>query len=531
MDNSRIHKSIKFIIIVVIIIVSFLHLLRLINDSDFFWHLKTGEWIWQNKTLPSEDPFAYTTPQTHSSREHFFLTSYWLSQVLYYLVYFAGGMHTIVLLRFIVVGILIYVMTRRREGDALLYLAIFLIFITLILELYPIDRPQVFSFLFFAILLYLLEKIKNNTKIKAEVKINGIKNFNLNLFFLPLLMLIWANIHGGYILGQASIMLYVMMEGIKFIHPALKPIKREAYKGLLISGVCGIVFSFINPSIYQAWIEVINISEITPYVTEYLSTSQAFRMFHDYSIILYWFVLFLTVGGLVINIKRTDITEITLLSGIGVLSFMQGRYIAFFMIAALPVVGRFFSERRLVKFSRIVMIVISLFTAIFFTWNEQINFKNLTLGRWVNSRIFPVAAADFIVANGIKGNMYNYYNWGGYLMWRLAPERKVFVDGRVLYKQVVAQSIFIDNAYAKNIGGIPMWKAILEAYGVNYIIIPFSQPNGEIVPLTDALLKDSDWVPIFFQLNSMIFIKNIPENYDAIRKNTIPKDYFIKNLP
>src|SRR5690348_258398 len=63
-----------------------------IADTDFWWHLKTGQYIIQQHSLPFPDPFAYTTslnaPQHPGEQQvqHFNLTHEWLSQALLYIV-------------------------------------------------------------------------------------------------------------------------------------------------------------------------------------------------------------------------------------------------------------------------------------------------------------------------------------------------------------------------------------------------------------------------------------------------------------
>lgn len=521
MNNHWSSKFLKVILIVIVFIVSSLHLLEVISEPDFFWHLKTGEWIWQNKSLPSEDPFAYITPQIHTSREHFILTSYWLSQIIYYLLYLIGGIPGIVFLRFIVASILIYVMIKRKRGDSILYISLLIIFLTQFLEESYIDRPQVFSFLFFVILLYLLEKIKGNGKVNKRLK----------FIWLPFLMLAWANMHGGYILGQVTIIFYIVMEGVKFIHPSLGPVKKESYKRLFIAGVLAIIFSLANPNTYHAVVEMINIpAYMVSDNVEYQSSLEIFReilrAFRNHSIFLYWFILLLTIVALIMNLKRIDITEIALLAGTGFFSFTAMRYIPFFMIAALPVISRVFSEKDTLKWGRIFLILVGVYSAIFFTMDERFNITRIKSGRWLNNYFSPENAVEFILKNDLKGNMYNHYNYGGYLIWRLAPERKVFIDGRNISENVYIQSMLINSADEMNIAGLPAWKFTLNYYNVKYIVVPLFEHSGRILPLVYALIKDRDWIPVFFNLNSLIFVKDLPENYDVIMKYTIPKDYF-----
>src|SRR4030042_3062602 len=519
MNFNRIYKTTIFILTAVICIVSVLYLLNSVKDPDFFWHLKTGEWIWQHKSLPTEDPFAYTSPQTHTTREHFILTSYWVSQILYHLFHLLFGMPGIVFLRFIVVGILFFFMLKRRHGDNILYLSLLLVFIIQLLDSYPIERPHVFSFLCFAILLYFLEGIKEDAPF---TKRKGI------YLFLPILMVIWANMHGGYILGQVIIILYIMIEGLKFVHPSLRPLGKSVYKNILIIGGLGIIFSLVNPNTYEALTIMIKMpASLTINNLEFQSSLWRFRELNEYRIILYWFVLLLTVTGVVINLKKIDITEIALLAGTGYFSFTTVRYIPFFIIAALPVIARYFSNEKILKLGRIFIFVAALYAAVFFAWKERLNIENISSNRWINTYEFPVTATDFIVENNIKGNIYNNFEWGGYLIWRLGPERKVFIDGRVLFEDVYETSKLIDKAYADNYQGLPYWRSVLNSYGVSYIIIPLVSPSGTVPELLNALLRDNDWIPVFLDKNAMIFLKDSAENSQTISHYSVPKKYFI----
>ena len=88
---TRTHKAAEIVLLLLILMTCFLYLLRPISDADFFWHLKTGEWIWSHRELPGDDPFSYTSAATENMRKHFILTSYWLSQLTYYLFYRIAG--------------------------------------------------------------------------------------------------------------------------------------------------------------------------------------------------------------------------------------------------------------------------------------------------------------------------------------------------------------------------------------------------------------------------------------------------------
>jgi len=472
-------------------------------DPDFFWHLKTGEWIWKNKSLPASDPFAYTTSMVLDERETFLMTSYWISQLTYYFAYIAAGFHGIIVLRFFIISAFFFILWKQQRDDKTIFFSLVLMFFISLLEMYPIERPQIFSFLFFGILILLLEKIKSNDQISSLIPMLG----------LPLLLLLWSNFHGGYLVGQFTLALYILSEGIKQIHPSLVPLNRKMFRKLLIGCLFGIAFSFINPNTYHPLRVVLNAP--AAFYTgniEYKSSVEFLLNFKDYSIILNWFIMILTLSGIIIAVKKTDLSHILLLSGLGYVSFMQVRYMPFFLIAAIPLTCKNLSYSRHTGFWKSVCIIAALSTALFFSINEISKRKHITSGELIHNTLYPVEAVDFIIENNLQGNMYNDINWGGYLIWRLAPERKVFIDGRNLNENVYFKAVAIENAYA----GI--WESLLESYNVNYIIVPFPRPDGSFPGFVNVLLKDSNWTLVFFRSNSMIFIRNMPANEYIIKK-------------
>ena len=211
------------------------------------------------------------------------------------------------------------------------------------------------------------------------------------------------------------------------------------------------------------------------WITEHGDLSlQIFKSFNDYSIVLYWFIMLLTSIALIVNFKKTDVTDVVLFAGTGFFSFMHVRYIPFFLIASLPVIGKTFSKQNLIGTAKVVLIPSAIIAAMFFAVDETGNIKNIRTGKWIDENRYPVKAADFIITSNFSGNMYNHYNWGGYLIWRLAPDRKVFIDGRFLDEKIYLQSMSVNIAFSKEDEALPQWKSILESYGVNYIITPIS---------------------------------------------------------
>jgi hypothetical protein len=124
---------------------------------------------------------------------------------------------------------------------------------------------------------------------------------------------------------------------------------------------------------------------------------------------------------------------------------------------------------------------------------------------------------EFLNANPISPPMYNYYTWGGFLIWNLYPEYKVFIDGRALDNDAnrVADSIL--KTY-------PGWQRMLDAYRINFILIPaVFRESGYIIPLAVELVKEDTWKLVFIRNNSAVFARDVPQNSWAIKRYNIDK--------
>jgi tetratricopeptide (TPR) repeat protein len=116
--------------------------------------------------------------------------------------------------------------------------------------------------------------------------------------------------------------------------------------------------------------------------------------------------------------------------------------------------------------------------------------------------------------------------WGGYLMWSLYPDYRVFVDGRGLIPEVFFQEVRVLEASQKPVEGMAEWKAILNAYKVDFIVT-FSVGNftGRLVPLIPALLNDPEWHLIYMDNISLMFARDSAGNRELISRFGIPKEW------
>jgi hypothetical protein len=464
-------------------------------DPDFFWHLKTGEYIFNNKSIPDKDIFSIN-PTQGSLRERFILSQYWLSQVIFYTIYLYSGFKGIVVFRALILTLtlLIIFLIMRREKVPL-YISIPLIFLSyLIMREFTGERPQLFSFIFSGILIYILECHFCSPKKSHRWSY---------LILLPGIMLIWSNTHGGFILGDIIIGIYVLSQIVDYF------IKREIALFFIIIGLISILASFINPNGYRV-IDIIFELEKGYQVMdiiEYIPTLKFFRVsspsFYGYAIPL--------LISIPILFKKFDIKDTLIILFLGVISIMHVRYTIFFSIIVTPILGRrindVFKPREL-KIADISIIILAIFFSGYFLYGKKINMDILR-------EMYPTKSVEFIKKNNIKGNIFSPLEWGGFIIWSLYPENRVFIDGRIIDEMRYSDYQLVMEGSTFSQGNIPEWKSILDRYRVN-IILTYScnRFSGIVLPLIKNLMNDKDWGLIYTDENSLIFLKGV---------NSIPK--------
>ena len=129
------------------------------------------------------------------------------------------------------------------------------------------------------------------------------------------------------------------------------------------------------------------------------------------------------------------------------------------------------------------------------------------LNFYFDSRKFPAEGVEFVKSNNIPGNMFNEMGFGGFLIYALYPEYKVFIDGRGdMYGADFAET------YTRVLWVKPDWKEVLQKHSVNWTICPSNSH------LSVLLLESEDWKLIYADKAANIFIRNIPQNGNLIKK-------------
>jgi hypothetical protein len=512
----------------------FLHLTLPLFDHDFWWHLATGKWMWQNGSLMHSDPFNFPSyPADHPTYQSFFLKQYWLSQLVMYGVHSAAGFKGLIILRASAITLTFYtlyaLLMRFGAGRAVSAALVFASAVVIIQEIsYVGMRPQIWTSLFSLLLIYLFE-------LQREGK--GWARFGI-----PGLMLLWGNMHGGYILGDVIIAIYVLA--------AL--VTRTGSRGFYVSAASAIALSGLNPaglsSFAVTWMVNLGPEEMKPWQ----SVSESQSLFRHSSIggILRTlpFVSGIAIASLAsfaVNIKGiTKIRkEFLLLYALALfMGAMSIRFIPFFAAVASIMTAvnlRGVAEALREKFSRknafrIAAFALTAALVLGFTADQAQKGRMLTGLRYEAPYVDDYAGAvSFIKKYGIGGNAFNEHGRGGYLIWWLWPEVKVFMDGRVLYL-----TAFEHYAQAMQRPLDPMpphktpaYKNILYTYGVDLAVLSgCDRGSGIVIPLSHTLIEDDEWAIVYADAAAIVFMRKTPDNAAFINAHSLPKTAGYENI-
>jgi hypothetical protein len=453
-----------------------------VSDSDFWWHLKTGQYIWEQHRLPVPDPFAFTTAGTTPAYpaeprvQHFNLTHEWLAQLTFYLVWRAGGFAGIVLFRaLLLTGLcaLIGWIAWRRTGHFYRALGAALACAG-VAYLFAIDRPYLISYFLLAATLAILESRRW-------------------LWALPAILLVWANAHGGYFLGWVAIGAYAVEALLR---------KRRDWQ-LWAPGAAAVLASGLNPNGFR--------------ILEILS---AYRGSYMQSILLEWarprlwplewwtVLLFAGAAVLLWQARRVRISDWLLFAAFAAAALTASRNVILVGIIAPLVLATYvpFWTRgiaRAVQFAAVA----ALLAAIGF---------GAARGRFFQFRVedwpWPKGAADFLLQHGIRGPMFNTYEHGGYLIWRTWPQQRVFIDGRAL-----SESLFMDYGRIlynhENNDGKKSADELLDQYGIEAIVMNSFEATSGTLYVLSAALSDPDqstWKLVYSDAAALVFLRHPP---------------------
>lgn len=476
----------------------FLTFLTPMELGDIWWHLRTGQWILENGSIPAEDPFAlrfelYSGP--------FVLREFWLCQILLYLVYSAGGFVSLIVLKALLFTATVFVVDRTLKiyGLGAPLRCLLLLPIIVLATGYDEIRPQSFSFLFFSLTLYLLERGHGPLFPGGREGSPPFRPYR-GIFLLPPMMLLWANVHGGIVMGAGVSVAYALHEAF-FRRRRLLPAVVLFALGLSLLNPNGPhAFTVAKDMFMMSAAGTTTIHEHLPFGAFVAMTGERHLYFA--------LIALMALGALSFVVpffsgKRPEVLGLVLFTGLAYAALTSFKAGLFFSLLGVPVMGKnlsvLISGRASGRAPAYIASALFLALTILFVLPRTVFTRPV-----INEALMPVKAAGFIESASLPGNIYHPYEWGGYLIWRLYPKHKVFIDGRMIPGNDAMLKQWRDVLEAKK-----GWNDILLGYGVNtaayWPLLPYA---GGVPPIIFALLKDEGWKPVYWDMQSIIFVRS-----------------------
>ena len=451
MDIDR--ERIAFYIAALFGILSFAVVLAIYNiaDGDLWARLAQGASIWYTGHLIHKDIFAFTPVLP------IYIDHEWLSGLIFFaLLKFFGPLSLMIFKIITAVGAVFFALAAGRGagcGKAALFYIALPCAACVIPGFVPVVRSHVFTYLFFGTVIFCLEMILRGRRWPAAAVV--------------ILMVVWANCHGGFVSGLGMIAIYTLVSAIS----------KKNVKTMAVLMVLSSVVTFINPYGAGYWRYLIPaLMHPRPMITEW-KPMPFFSMdaFIGFRVLFVMAICVIAIGWNKELIKRSPQSLIILLVT-AYLAIRHRRHAPFFGLAAAAFLGQYLemaikkisSYRSTISLSKIGPAK-TLLIIYFVIAGAVVSIIGPRVSMIVLAPVgfYPVREVDVLDAAKATGNLVVPLRWGDYAAWRLYPRVKISICGR--YETMYPDSTYeLTNAfYSKG----PGWDRIIREYEVDYVML------------------------------------------------------------
>jgi len=456
---------------------------RMLNfDGDFPRHLAMGRYVLQHGLPPGADVFSYTNAGKP------FAPHEWLAGIIFYITYSVFGLNGIVILAAMLLAATFTIVYTFGVSHTGLRLPVFFltIFGALVSSLHWIVRPHLFTMLFLAVWLVLIEKLHRGDNVK--------------LWLFPLLMLFWANLHGEFIAGFLALGAYLAGWGWDFLFHNEETTPNQGYRLAIVSGL-SFLATLVNPVGLRVWTTVIGYINNSYLISHTNETIPPDFLQSKFLVLLAFLIL--SIFLLAIKKEKISPSQAFLLAGFSAMALLSARNVHLYGVAApfvlaatlkgsieIPLVKRFeilFARMESQLKGIAWPVAVILLFGIWLTISPQGKLNRF------DPAFYPVDAVNWLKANPQQGEMFNHFDWGGYLIFNLWPNKRVFIDSQT---DVYGEDF--TRKYEQVITLKSGWQKVLDEYDARWAIIPPSWPLGNA-------LKESGWREIYQDNTAVIY--------------------------
>ena len=420
-----------------------------VADPDLWGHVRFGQDILQRLSIPSEDPYSFTSDRAWVNHE-------WLSEVVMAAAFQFGGSVGLSLLKLALLLFVVAVVSRElvfRRVPPVPRDVLVTIFVVSCVTLTPTLRPQTFSLALFALLLATLRRVDDGR--------GGL------IWFVPVLMMVWANLHGGWLVGIGVLGAWTAVRCVK---------PRGAPRGIWASaGIVSLLATLVTPEGIGLWTflyDTVGLGRAD--IAEWHSLFQ-----QSPADALPWILTTIVAAIALWRARNQPLAHLVVVGLLLVTSFKVWRLAPFYALAGIVLLGPY-AVRPAPPVTKpsppagaLAVVIVGLMAAVAAGCAAFVSYRNIACiemsGEWTADR----EAAAFIIDSGLSGRMLTWFNWGEYAIWFLSPTIKVSMDGR-------RETVYSDDVLGLHLAiyrGEPGWEDALKRLDPDHVWLPATVPT------------------------------------------------------
>jgi hypothetical protein len=452
----------------------------LLRDAGIGWHIRTGQVILGTHSIPHTDPFS------SSMQGKAWYAWEWLFDAVVGMAHHLAGLNGVVFFSALVIALTFALLLRRMlaRGANLPVAITVLLLAVAASSVHLFARPHVLSWLFTIVWWEILERFEDDGQ-------------TVNLLWLPVLTLLWVNVHGGFLVGFVLLASYFASAAMKWIATVDDEPGSllQRVQALALTGVLSFAASFANPYGYHLHIHIYRYLTdrfLMDHIDEFLSPN-----FHGLGQKCFAGLVLLAVIAAAVTRGKVGLSHLLVM----LFAIYAGLYAArnipvsaiLLALIVAPLLSGWLSglagNRELASGVRWLAGRVDSFGIRMAALDSNLRghvwpAATVLLGLWVcghggrlagarvmdarfDSARFPVGAVDFLERGGTQEPVFCPDRWGGYLIYRLYPQTRVAVDDRHDFYGTE----FLKR-YLKIMHGEPRWENELEGMHVGWVMVP-----------------------------------------------------------
>jgi tetratricopeptide (TPR) repeat protein len=535
--HSRLRRYAVLSLMALVLVYAVLAGLRTITDADTGWQLASGRYIVQHHQVPATDVLSYTARGQAWIYPAF-------SELFLYLLYILGGFAALSWLNAAACAATVGIAFWGEAGIAAALLATLAI---PKIAYRTAPRADLFTTVLFAALLVVLWRYFRGQRAP--------------LWLVPLIFLIWANTHLGFIAGFALLVAYGVLELGEFLVAERRGAARARVRSAFPWLIAAVPVTLLNPWGWGIYAAVLrqerdmaaqqNVIAEWRHVPLNAATVAEALQWRNPNSSYFWLLALATIAAAV-ALKRKYVGPAILLVASAYLSVrhirFQGLFATVAMVVAAPFLAALFAPKpaeQFVQKSRaqrrressekrwqlpslarygpalfaaamaVATVLLGVRAYDLVTQRAYISAGDVNLFGAELSTWYPERAAAFIAREKLPVNIFHDYNLGGFLSFRLGPQYLDYIDGRAIpFGGLMAEQ----RSLMRQLPDSPAWQQEADKRGINTLIFSLARYWGLPTGSLQQFCTSTNWKPVYLDEVAIVLVRNRPENSPWIHR-------------